>query len=164
MGILPRLGWNNMPAEVMETIKSYNCMWNFYGKFVEYENNAEADCGYRNNFFIMKLEDRWRFRMKTYHGYGHDFFEAFKPPVPRKRFHYFQNFKDFGHEKDIWTSEELFMKRYQDRNPLTMQTLYEKFIIKYETVFNWLYVSFNKREAFWQNIKRDFEGKSFGLH
>jgi hypothetical protein len=73
----------------------------------------------------MKSEIKWMFRMETYRGYGHDFWEAYKLPEPRKWFHYFQNFKVVGHEKDIWTSEELFMKKYQDINPLMIQKLYE---------------------------------------
>jgi hypothetical protein len=43
----PRLDWNDMRSEVIEEIKSYNCMWDFYGKFFEHENNAEPDCGIR---------------------------------------------------------------------------------------------------------------------
>jgi hypothetical protein len=95
----PKFGWNDMPSEVIEKIKSYNCMWDDYGKFVEHENNAEPECGYRKNFFIMKSERKWMFKMKKFYIFGHDYWEAYKPPISRERFHIFQNFKIMAQKK-----------------------------------------------------------------
>jgi hypothetical protein len=138
----PRLDWNDMPKEVINKINNYNCMWDYFGKFVQYENNGEEEAGFRNNFFIMKSEGKWMFRMKKFYAYGYDYWEAYKPLVPKERFQLFQNFKVYGVEKDFWVNEESFRERYQKRSPLTLEKLYEKFILKYETVFNWLCVSF----------------------
>jgi hypothetical protein len=57
-----------MPSQVIEKIKSCNCIPNYFGKFVEHENNAEPEAGYRNNFYIMKPEGKLTFRMKEFHG------------------------------------------------------------------------------------------------
>jgi hypothetical protein len=53
--------------------------------------------------------------------------------------------------------EKSFMKTYHSRSPLTQGKLHEKFILKYETMFNWLCVSYDKKEIFWQNLKYAYE-------
>jgi hypothetical protein len=58
-------------------------------------------------------------------------------------------------ELDHLTSEEEFIKRFKLRKPLSQKELYEKFCTKYETIFKWLLVGTNKREAFWDVLKRD---------
>jgi hypothetical protein len=98
----------------------------FMASLLNNENNAEPDCGYRNNFFIMKSEGKWMFTMKVFHGFGHDYWEEYNPPAPRERFQYFQDYKIYGREKDLRVNEELFMKRYQNRNPLTVQKFSRK--------------------------------------
>jgi hypothetical protein len=32
--------------------------------------------------------------------------------------------------------------------------LLEKFITKYETIFKWMLIGYNKKGAFWENIRR----------
>jgi hypothetical protein len=41
-------------------------------------------------------------------------------------------------DEEIMTSEEKFYRRCRERIPITRSALFEKFKIKYETVFNWL--------------------------
>jgi hypothetical protein len=55
----------------------------------------------------------------------------------------------------LWTNEDNFVRRFSRREPLTQEKLLEKFITKYETIFKWMLVGFNRKEAFWENIKRD---------
>jgi hypothetical protein len=86
----------------------------------------------------MKSEGKWMFRMKKYFAWGYDFWEAYKPPAPKQRFQLFQNFKVYNCKKDFWVDKETFMKEYHSRYPITMDILHEKFVLKYETVFNWL--------------------------
>jgi hypothetical protein len=69
----------------------------------------------------------------------------------------FQDFKIYEHEKDHWVSKESFTSRYNSRRPLTMQELHKKFMLKYETIFNWLCVYSTKEKFFWQNVKRYYE-------
>jgi hypothetical protein len=69
----------------------------------------------------------------------------------------FGGMKRYIREKKMmnWTNEDKFVERFKDRSVLTQEKLLEKFNMKYETIFKWLLVGYNKREPFWQNIKRD---------
>jgi hypothetical protein len=55
--------------------------------------------------------------------------------------------------KSLAHNKKWFMEKYHSRYPLTMEKLLEKFIHKYETIFNWLCVSFDKREISWKNLE-----------
>jgi hypothetical protein len=58
--------------------------------------------------------------------------------------------------QQLWTNECDFMKRYSERKLLTQNKNLNKFNLKYETIFRWMLVAFNKKEIFCDNIKRDF--------
>jgi hypothetical protein len=61
----------------------------------------------------------------------------------------------YRNEKNIWTNEDDFMRRYNERVPLTQSQIFNRSKIKYETVFRWLIVEFSERDIFWDNIRRD---------
>jgi hypothetical protein len=48
------------------------------------------------------------------------------------------------------------LKRYNERRPLTNDEIMKKFMLKYETIFRWMLVVFNKKEIVWDNVRRDF--------
>jgi hypothetical protein len=47
-----------------------------------------------------------------------------------------------------------FLKKYNERRPLIKEGVYKWYIDKYNTILNWLCVSYNGKEIFWQNTKR----------
>jgi hypothetical protein len=79
----------------------------------------------------------------------------------RKKFEMFGGIKRYlGESQYNWTNECDFMKRYNERKPLTQEEIFNKFVLKYETIFRWMLVAFDRKETFWDNIRRDFmEGK-----
>jgi hypothetical protein len=77
------------------------------------------------------------------------------------QFEYFQRIKVYSNEKEFWVDEEKFYQRYNSRTPLTRKELFKKFRVKYETVFNWPCVSFDKREVFWKMLKNDYDNNVF---
>jgi hypothetical protein len=91
----------------------------------------------------MKAEDKWTFRTNDlYLSLEYGFWSPYVPPVPTKRFERFQRVKKI-------------FKRHNARQPLNKKQIYERFIRKYKTVLNWLCISYNEKELFWQNLKRD---------
>jgi hypothetical protein len=58
-----RYRWNEMPNEIIEEIKSYMFTWDFFGKYLHFDDNEEIEYLYRNNFFIMKAVGKWLFRV-----------------------------------------------------------------------------------------------------
>jgi hypothetical protein len=64
--------------------------------------------------------------------------------------------KIYIYEKGIWTKEDNFIKRYNERKPLSQEQILNKFRLKYETIFRWMLVGFNTKEIFWENVRRDW--------
>jgi hypothetical protein len=105
----------------------------------------------------MKSSGEWKFRISPHYLIYQGFWKPFSPPKPKKKFSLFGGMKLYNsmEGKVIWTNEDDFVKRFSSREPLSQEKLLEKFITKYETIFKWMLVGYNKREAFWENIKRD---------
>jgi hypothetical protein len=59
----PMLGWDRMPEEVIKQINEFNCMWDYYGNVIIDEFYADPKVGWRNQFFIMKSSEEWKFRI-----------------------------------------------------------------------------------------------------
>jgi hypothetical protein len=132
-------------------------MWDYFGKIIEDENYADPEVGWRNQFFIMKSSGEWKFRIAPNWLIYDGFWKPFSPPKPKKKFSLFGGMKIYNNmEKILWTNEKDFVKRFTSREPLSQEKLLEKFILKYETIFKWMLVGYNKRETFWENIKRDW--------
>jgi hypothetical protein len=74
-----------------------------------------------------------------------------------EKFIKFNGYKFFDSDFKCWVGEEKFFERYGRRRPLTREDLYKRYMEKFRTVLNWFCVSYNGKEMFWQNIKRDFE-------
>jgi hypothetical protein len=106
----------------------------------------------------MKVEDRWLFQTKSnYLSEDDGLISPYVPPEQFKRFERFQGVKVFRNDKTFLVKEEKFHDRIRSRAPLTKENLYNRFILKYETGFNWSCVSFNKQERFWQYLKNDYK-------
>jgi hypothetical protein len=100
----------------------------------------------------------WSFNVKDSHC-NLNYWNPYIPPEPkikRNKFIKFQNFKIYHIDWGTWTAKEEFFRRYEQRRPLTKKEVYERFILKYKTVLNWLCVSYNGKEQFWKNIGRDY--------
>jgi hypothetical protein len=152
----PHLCWNRIPEEFTNQLKECECMWDYYGKIITDENYADPKEGWRNNFFIMKASAEWKFRIDPEFGIAEGFWKPFSPPKPKERYTIIEGEKIFSkNELKIITSEEKFIERFNSRKPLTQKELFDKFSTKYETIFKWLLVGVNKREAFWDVLKRD---------
>jgi hypothetical protein len=99
------VGWNDMPIEVVNKINDYKCMWNYYGKVVIDDNYADPEEGLRNNFFIMKSDGQWRYRIEP----GTFVFDGYcgrvKSRTPKKKTSLFGGMKIYKNEKDKWTNE-----------------------------------------------------------
>jgi hypothetical protein len=151
----PGLGWENIPEEAIEEIKECNCMWDYYGKIIDDENYADPIAGWRNEFFIMKSNGKWKYRIcpNIMEHEGH--WKSVSLRKIKKKFSLFGGMKVYANEKNNWTNECDFIKRYNERKPLTQTQLLDKFMLKCETIFRWLLVAFNKKEIFWDNIRRD---------
>jgi hypothetical protein len=132
-------------------------MWDYFGNAIYDEFYADPEVGWRKQFFIMKSSGEWKFRIipnrLIFEGYWH----PFTPPKPKNRFSLLGGMKIYNQFESnvLWTNEDKFIERFKRREPLTQEKLLEKFIMKYETIFKWMLVGVNKREAFWENIKRD---------
>jgi hypothetical protein len=85
-------------------------MRDYYGKIIDDENYADPETGWRNNFFIMKSNGEWRFRMCPDYRVNDGFWKPFCPREPKKKFSIFGGMKIFANEKSIWTNESDFMK------------------------------------------------------
>jgi hypothetical protein len=114
---LPSIGWNNLLVDVIDEIKSCNCMWNYYGKVVTDENYADPETGWRDNFFIMKSDGQWQYRMEPGTFIFEGYWDPVKPQVPKKKFSLFGGMKVYANEKKNWTNECDIMKRYNERKP-----------------------------------------------
>jgi hypothetical protein len=104
----------------------------------------------------MKSTGEWKFRIAPHRLIFEGYWKSFTPRKPKKKFSLFGGMKIYSDEKTLWTNEDVFMKRYKEREPLTQDQLLEKFTLKYETIFRWILVAFNKKEVFWENIRRDW--------
>jgi hypothetical protein len=82
-------------------------------------------------------------------------------PIPYQRFKMVQGYKFYKGDEEIWVNEEKLIERYKCRKPITRRELFEKFQIKYETVFNRLCVTFNKRDKFWKILEKDLRDDVF---
>jgi hypothetical protein len=152
----PHLCWNRIPTEFINQLKECECIWDYYGKIVTDENYADPKEGWRNSFFIMKSSAEWRFRITPEFGIHTGIWKPFSPPKPKDKFSLIEGEKIFSkNELDNITNEEKFIQRFKERKPLTQKELFDKFATKYETIFKWLLVGVNKREAFWDVLKRD---------
>jgi hypothetical protein len=151
------LGWDLMPEEVIKQISDSNCKWDYFGIVIYDEFYADPEVGWRNQFFIMKSSGEWKFRIVPnrliFEGYWHPYVS----PKPKKRFSLFGGMKIYNKMggKILWTNENDFVRRFSSREPLSQEKLLEKVITKYETIFKWMLVGYNKKEIFWENIKRD---------
>jgi hypothetical protein len=106
----------------------------------------------------MKPEGKWIFRTKdSYLSEDDGFVEPYKAPKANQKFEYYQGIKLFRNEKELLIDEDEFYHRFNKRLPHTRKELFERFKVKYETVFNWLCVSFDKREVFWKMLRNDFD-------
>jgi hypothetical protein len=85
----PGLGWENIPEEAIEEIKSCNCMWNYYGKVVDDENYADPKSGWRDEFFIMKSSGEWKFRISPNVLVHDEYWKPISLRKPRKKFSLF---------------------------------------------------------------------------
>jgi hypothetical protein len=66
-------------------------MWDFFGNYVQFEDNEDSDRGYYNNFVMMKAVRKWIFRFKeSYRTEEEDFITPSVPPIVRERFERFQ--------------------------------------------------------------------------
>jgi hypothetical protein len=139
-----------MPKDLIKEINNYRFTWDFFGKYVHFDDNEERNEGYRNNFFIIKGDNRWLIRTKdNYLSEEDSLISPYIPPKTIKKFERFQGVRVFRDDKKFWASDEKFYDRIRIRKPLTKEELSNKFVVKYETVFNWLGVSFNNQESFW---------------
>jgi predicted adenine nucleotide alpha hydrolase (AANH) superfamily ATPase len=53
------------------------------------------------------------------------------------------------------------MERFNERTPIAKKELFEKFKLKYETVFNWLRVKHDKRDSFLRLLEQDYKDNVF---
>jgi hypothetical protein len=147
-----------MPDVVTKMLKNCPYNWDFQGKYVYMIDNEEPSQEYQAEFFVMKSEDKWLFRTEESYLSNEDgFVEPYVPPKLIQKFEYFQGIKLYRNDKEMWVDEEKFYQRYNSRLSITRKELFEKFKVKYETVFNWLCVSFDRRETFWKILKNDYE-------
>jgi hypothetical protein len=118
---------------------------------------SERKCGfndkrdYSKDFGVVN-DERW---IEPY-----NLFSKFSTPNSMNgnaRFVRFNVYKFYRADYQCWVSEEEFFKRYNSRRPLKREDIYKRYIEKYKTVLNLLCVSFNGKDIFWQNIKRDFD-------
>jgi hypothetical protein len=104
----------------------------------------------------MKSSGEWQFRIMPEFRISEGYWHPFSPPKPKIKFEIKGEMKIYNkRETEIWTNEGKFKERFEKRKPLTQKDLLEIFYLKYETIFKWLLVGVNKREAFWDIIKRD---------
>jgi hypothetical protein len=120
---------------------------------------------YKNNFFIFIVLDkkvRWEF---LYQIERRDVvpYEIRETNV-RKRFEIFQEIRVFPTDKKKWENEKEFFSRYNRRIPPTNKSIYYGYIEKYEVILKWLRVSFNKKERFLENLKRDYENNKLDCY
>jgi hypothetical protein len=152
-GFSSSIGWNIISVEIIEEIKECNCMWEYYGKIITDENYADPETGWRNAFFIMKSEGQWKYRIEPdtfiYEGY----WGPVKSHIPKMKFSLFGEMKIYMNEKKNWANECDFIKRYNEREPLSQSQILDRFLMKYEEIFRWLLVEFNEKEIFGENIR-----------
>jgi hypothetical protein len=136
-------------------------MWDYYGNIVENENQADPDTGWRNDFFVMKSSGEWKYRSHPHYLVASEFWKSPTIRKKKEKFKYINGMKKYKCEdQHLWTNECDFIKRYSKRKPLFQNEILNKFFLKYETIFRWMLIAFDKRETFWNNIRRDFnEGK-----
>jgi hypothetical protein len=155
----PRYGFNYIPEELMREVKECPYFWDFYGNHVYLIENEEYEIWYQNNFFIMKPEGKWIFRTSDDYLSEEDGFRGpYIEPKLNQRVISIQGVNMYKGHEEIMVSEEEFYQRCKSRSPITRRELFEKFRIKYETVFNWLCVSFDRREVFWKMLEDDYTG------
>jgi hypothetical protein len=110
----------------------------------------------------MKPKGEWIFRTNDdYLSEDEGFVKPYVEPILFQRFKIVQGYKRYKGDEEKWVDEEKFFKRYKSREPITRKKLFEKFKLKYETAFNWLCVSFDKREVFWKMLENDFKNDVF---
>jgi hypothetical protein len=152
----PFFCWNQIPEACLTQLKECDCMWDFEGKAIYDENYADPEEGWRKQFFIMKSTAEWKFRIQPQTGIRTGYWTPFSTPKPKEKFKIIQGEKIYSKvELDRLTNEEEFIKRLSTRKPLSQKDLYDKFCEKYRTIFKWLLVGTNKKEAFWDVLKRD---------
>jgi hypothetical protein len=133
----------------------------YFGKYYSpMISQVEKFIGYQNNFFYFGITEKgveWSLRM--YINAGACSCEPYKFEVPehKKRFSLFQCVKVFTNDKKWCISELEFFKRYNNKRALMNRPIFERFRDEYKTVLNWLCISFNGKELFWENLKRDHE-------
>jgi hypothetical protein len=93
----------------------------------------------------MKSTGEWKFRISPNIRIYEGFWKPFNPSKPKMKFSVFGVTKIYTDEKNYWTNEYEFIKRYNEREPLTQNQNLNKFMLKYETIFRWMLVEFNKK-------------------
>jgi hypothetical protein len=152
----PYLAWNRIPEKYIEQMKECNCMWDYFGNVILDENYADPKTGWRYQFFIMKSSGEWQFRIRPEFRISKGFWHPVSPPKPKRKFEIKGDMKIYNDgDLKMWTNEDKFKERFENRTPQSQNDLLEKFYLKYQTIFKWLMVGMNKREAFWNIIKRD---------
>jgi hypothetical protein len=121
-------------------------------------DSAEYEVGFQNNFFVMKPEGKWVFRTEYDYLSSEDgLVELYIEPVPYQRYKIIQWFRFYRGDEDIRVNENKFMERFNERTPITRKESFEKFKLKYETVFNWLCVKHGKRDSFWRILEQYYK-------
>jgi hypothetical protein len=160
----PRYGYDFVPEKILNEIRKCHYSWDFYGKYVHLSDNSELEEGYRNNFFIMKPDGEWIFRLKNDNSYLSEddgFVKPFVESAKFQRYELIPGYKLYKGDEEIWVNEEKFYSRLKSRTPITRKELFRKFVIKYETIFNWLCVKFDGREKFWKTLENDYNDNVF---
>jgi hypothetical protein len=110
---------------------------NFFGEYVHFDDNGEVEYPYRDNFFIMKAVGKWLFRVhENYLSEEDGLISLYVPPKLVRRFEKFQWVKVFRNDKTYWISEEKFYERIRSRIPFKKEDPYNRFLVKYEIMFN----------------------------
>jgi hypothetical protein len=148
----PRYCWYELPEEVSNQLTMNDLFWDFYSEcYSRLHPMMEANVGYRLNFFlcsVIKGEFSWQFLRDEYGVYS---FIPFKyiEGVRKRNYEIFQGMKVFTNDKSIWVSETRFLRRYKGRILDTKIRIYDRYVEKYKTIFNWLCVAYNGKEKFW---------------
>jgi hypothetical protein len=147
--------WRKSDAEKID-IEWYKKQIDQYFTFPRlaiFENGDQV----KYDFFEMSSKGEWIVRTRctyrdTMMGRLWDYTCPYKPPPPKKHFEIINGMKKYPGECfcNISNEKTEWNRKWSEEHPLTYEELYEQMKIKYETIFNWLCISFNRKEIFWR--------------
>jgi hypothetical protein len=110
------------------------------------------------NFFKASSNGVWTFRWRLTDPKNFLFTRAYVPPSPpAPKFERIQGIKCIPEETRTWMDVKRTENNLKSLGPISNEDFYKKVRLKYETIFNWLCISFNGKEQFWRQLEQDYQ-------